>query len=74
MCILPNSFTTIFTCSCVTLEASKSTKIEERIENFEIEKSKGILENIKQRAKRKNNQIFLMMYCTIFFFKSKWSS
>ena len=25
------------------------------------------MENIKQRAKRKNNQIFLMMYCTIFF-------
>jgi hypothetical protein len=32
MCILPNSFTTIFTCSCVTLEASKSRNLLRRSE------------------------------------------
>ena len=33
-------------------------KNEERIENFEIEKSKGILENIKQGPKEKTTKYF----------------
>jgi hypothetical protein len=33
-------------------------KMKKRIENFEIEKSKGILENIKQGSKEKTTKYF----------------